>query len=356
MIALVHGAGEFGAVERYVEAVFGALRERGVPAALFHPDLPALAPFSALGGDTVSVEAFPPELLWAPAPSAALALARRLRRLRPHVVHAVDVWPAAQLAGRLAGARVLVTHHTPELERRFSLAGRLWWRLGWMARPEVVYTSETDRRGDGRKLLRTHVVPLGIELDRFLAVDHRPADGPVVGNVARLSEQKGHRYLLEAVPLVLERHPSARFALVGDGELRGELEALAESLGVAGHVEFLGRRDDVPELLATFDVFALPSLFEGLCLAVIEAQAAGVPVVATPVGGIRETVVDGETGLLVPPRDAAALAAAIVRLLDGPEEAARLAASARTRVGRFSVERMVEATLSLYAGQSPNGS
>ncbi len=105
----------------------------------------------------------------------------------------------------------------------------------------------------------------------------------------------------------------------------------------------------MPELLAGFDVFAFPSRFEGLCLAVIEAQAAGVPVVATPVGGIRETVVDGETGLIVPVRDPAALAAAVCRLLEDRGLAARLAAEARRRVlERFSVEKMVERTIALY--------
>jgi glycosyltransferase involved in cell wall biosynthesis len=114
-------------------------------------------------------------------------------------------------------------------------------------------------------------------------------------------------------------------------------------------VRFLGARDDVPELLASFDVFAFPSLFEGLCLAVIEAQAAGVPVVATPVGGIRETVVDRETGLLVPTGDPPALAAAIRRLLEDRPAAEAMAAEARRRIcERFSIERMLEETLRLY--------
>ena len=139
--------------------------------------------------------------------------------------------------------------------------------------------------------------------------------------------------------------PEAEFVVAGDGELRDELEQLAEGT----RVRFLGMRDDVPELLASFDVFAFPSLFEGLCLAVIEAQAAGIPVVATPVGGIRETVVDGETGLLVPTEDPPALAAAIRRLLEDRPAAEAMAAEARRRVReRFSIERMVDATLALY--------
>jgi glycosyltransferase involved in cell wall biosynthesis len=344
VIALVHGADAYGAVEEYAAAIARALRAREREAVLLHPDVEALEPFAALAGGSVRVERFPAEVLGEPSLRLARKLAGRLRGLHADVVHVVDAWAVAQVAARLAGARLLVTHHTPELRRRFGPAGRLWWRLGWLVRPEVVYTSETDRSRDGRRLLRTHVVPLAVDLDRLLAVTPSPHAGAVVGNVARLVEQKGHRDLLAA----LARVPDARLVLVGEGPLRPELERLAASLGIGERVEFLGHRDDVPELLAGFDVFAFPSLFEGLCLAVIEAQAAGVPVVATPVGGIRETVIDGQTGLLVPPHDPAALAAGIARLLADPEEARRLARAARAQSARFSLERMVEATLALY--------
>ena len=336
MIALLHGLRAFGAVERYVAALAGALGERAV---LVHLDDPALAPFGEVGVRTIAIDP-------APAPVLALRLARLLRRLRPSVVHVTEVWPPALLAARLARVRrLLVTHHTPELPRRDNLRGRLWWRAGWATRPAVIYTSEADRAADRRT--PSHVVPLGIDLDRFAS--GRPAlrDGRLIGNVARLAPQKGHRYLLEAAPAVLERHPDVRFVIVGDGELRAELERQAAPLG--DRVLFTGARGDVPDLLASFEVFAFPSLYEGLCLAVIEAQAAGVPVVATPVGGIRETVVDGETGFLCPPRDPGALAARIGFCLDHAEEARRVAASAREQVrARFSEERMLAETLRLY--------
>ena len=314
MIALLHGAPAYGAVERYVEQIAAAL---GDDAVLVQPHLQ--------GFDEESVR----------------ELTRILRRLRPRVAHVMDVWPQALVAARLARVpRVLVTHHTPELPRRDNLAGRAWQRLGWLARPEVIYTSEADRARDGRR--PSHVIALGIDLERFDGA--RPAlvnDAPLVGNVARLAPQKDHRTLIEAARLV----PEAEFVVAGDGELRDELERMAEG----ARMRFLGMRDDVPELLASFDVFAFPSLFEGLCLAVIEAQAAGVPVVATPVGGIRETVVDGETGLLVPTEDPPALAAAIRRLLEDRPAAEAMAAEARRRVReRFSIERMVDATLALY--------
>ena len=328
MIVLLHNAPAYGAVERYVEAIARGVREEAV---LVHPGIRELRRLPVR-----SVELANPPLT---------TLVRLLRELQPRLVHVTDVWPQALVGARLARVpRVLVTHHTPELPRRDNLAGRVWQRLGWLARPEVIYTSEADRQRDGRR--PSHVIALGIDLDRFEgAPPALRSDRPLVGNVARLAPQKDHRTLIEAARLV----PEADFVVAGDGELREELERQAEG----SNVRFLGARDDVPQLLASFDVFAFPSLFEGLCLAVIEAQAAGVPVVATPVGGIRETVVDGETGLLVPTRDPAALAATIRRQLEDRPAAEAMAAEAKRRVReRFSVERMVEETLRLY-GTSP---
>jgi glycosyltransferase involved in cell wall biosynthesis len=333
VIALVHGHLAFGAVERYVEAIARAL---GDDALLVHADHPSVAPFAELG---VARRTYPPELL-----GSGLALMRRLAELvrGARIVHVTDVLPPAHVAARLTGRRLVVTHHTPELPRRDSLGGRAWWRLGWAVRPLVIYTSQTDRERDGRRPSR--VVPLGIDVQRF-GSGKRVLDGTVVGNVARLAEQKGHRTLLEAAALVRARRPDVRFAIAGDGELREELEKRADEIG---DVALLGNRSDVPDLLASFAVFAYPSRFEGLCLAVLEAQAAGVPVVATPVGGIRETVVDGETGFLVPVGNAEALAERIVHVLEHPEEARRVAAEARRRVQEFSEERMVAETLAIY--------
>jgi len=338
VIVLVHGVRAWGAVERYVSSIARALGERAV---LVYPDDPALAPFEQLGVSTVR---FPSDLLGS-APRLTRRLRRLLRGLRPEVVHATELFPPALVAARLAGVRrLLVTHHTPELPRRDNVAGRIWLRLGWAMRPTVIYTSETDRMRDGRR--PSHVIPLGIDLERFTS-SRRVLDGTVVGNVGRLAEQKGQRTLLAAVPKVLERHPEVRFAIAGEGELRAELERLAEPFG--DHIVFLGEVSEIPDLLASFAVFAFPSQYEGFGLAVIEAQAAGVPVVATPVGAIRETVVDGETGYVVPVGDAAALAERIVHVLDHPDEARRVAAEAQRRVrDRYSEQRMVAETLALY--------
>jgi len=310
VIALLHAARAQGAVERYVEQIS-----------------------AALGGEGVLVEA--------DGEASVRELVGILRRLRPRIAHVMDVWPQAVVAARLARVpRGLVTHHTPELPRRDNLAGRAWQRLGWLARPEVIYTSEADRADDSRK--PSHVIPLGIDVERFSgATPALEAERPFVGSVGRLAEQKGFDTLLEAAALV----PEAEFVVVGDGGLRTALERTAGE-----NVRLVGRRDDVPELLASFEVYAQPSRFEGLCVAVLEAQAAGVPVIATPVGGMRDTVVHEETGLVVPREDAPALAAAIRRLLDDRPFARRLGDEGRRRVReRYTTRRMIEATLALYA-------
>jgi glycosyltransferase involved in cell wall biosynthesis len=323
VIALLHGAPAYGAVERYVAAIATAL---GDDCVLIHPGVGEL---DELGVRTLVVRE-----------PTVLRLARALRSCRPRVAHVSDVWPQALVASRLARVpRRLVTHHTPELPRQDNPAGRLWQRLGWATHPEVIYTSEADQRDDGRE--PSHVVPLGIDADRYTNANPAlAADWPIVGTVGRLAPQKGHATFLEAAKLV----PEAQFVVVGDGELRGRLDRLAGE-----NVHLTGARDDVPALLASFDVYAQPSSFEGLCVAVLEAQAAGVPVVATPVGGMRETVVDGETGLVVPVGDSQALASAIRRLLDDNELATRLAAEARRRVqANYTERRMVDETLALY--------
>jgi glycosyltransferase involved in cell wall biosynthesis len=176
-----------------------------------------------------------------------------------------------------------------------------------------------------------------------------PTDVPLVGSVGRFRPQKGYADLLVAMKQVKENAPTARLLLVGDAELQADLEAKAMSLGLDEVVTFAGVRTDVPEILTALDVFVLASLWEGMPNAILEAMAAGLPVVATAVGGTPEVVVDGVTGLLVPPRDPTALAQAITRLLDDPDLRQRMGRAGRERVlQHFSVEQMVKRTQTLY--------
>jgi glycosyltransferase involved in cell wall biosynthesis len=180
-----------------------------------------------------------------------------------------------------------------------------------------------------------------------------PADASIVGVVARLEPEKGHPTLLEAWPAVLRQVPGARLLIVGEGSQRELLEVQAASLGlldsVAPAVLFTGRRDDVPAVTAALDVAVLPSYREAQGLSILEAMALSRPVVASAVGGIPEMIDDGRTGLLVPPKDAAALAAAITRLLRDPAEATRIGRAGHDLVHeRYCVEQMVRAVETIY--------
>jgi glycosyltransferase involved in cell wall biosynthesis len=172
-----------------------------------------------------------------------------------------------------------------------------------------------------------------------------PIDRPIVLTPARLCLQKGHSYLLQAAALV----PEALFVIAGDGPERANLEAQAAEHGLSSRVRFLGYRQDIPDLLACCNLFVLPSLFEGFPLSILEAMAAGKPVIASAIGGNDEVITHGENGLLVPPADPAALAGAIRTVLLDPTLARRLAEDGRARVQQeFSVEAMVDGVTRVY--------
>ncbi len=191
------------------------------------------------------------------------------------------------------------------------------------------------------------VIHNGIDLEPF-ARDPRPRPGRIVF-VGRLRSPKRVDLALEALRRLRTAVPEATLDVAGDGPLRGELEQLASRLGVADRVRFLGSRSDLPGLLLDAQCLVLASDYEGCPLSVLEAMAAGVPVVATSVGGISELVVDGETGTLTPPGDAERLATALREVLSPPGRARLLGESGRARARRlFSRERMVADTCALY--------
>jgi glycosyltransferase involved in cell wall biosynthesis len=177
-----------------------------------------------------------------------------------------------------------------------------------------------------------------------------PSGARVVLTIGRFTEQKNHKCLLDAVPSVLARVPSTYFMWAGTGPLEDELRRLVLERGLENNVRFLGRRTDVPDLMQAADLFVLPSKFEGLPLVVLEAMAAGLPVVGTDVCGTGEAVRDGVTGRLVAPEDAAALSAAISAVLLDSRQASRMGAAARYIFHReFTVARMVTETEAIYA-------
>lgn len=174
-------------------------------------------------------------------------------------------------------------------------------------------------------------------------------DAMVIGNVAHMADHKGQIYLVRAAAIVKKRYPGARFLIVGDGELRSELESATSDLGLNETVIFTGFRKDVPSFLASFDIFAFPSHLEGLGTSILDAMAFAKPVVSTTAGGIPEVVSDGVNGLLVPPKDPEAFAEALIKMIENRELRERFGKAGRDIVeGRFSIDRLLEGTLDFY--------
>ncbi|MCI0439081.1 MAG: glycosyltransferase, partial [Chloroflexi bacterium] len=174
-------------------------------------------------------------------------------------------------------------------------------------------------------------------------------DDVVVGTVGRISAEKGHRSLLEAWHSLIQKRPACRLLLVGDGPERSALERYVAERGLTSTVHFLGTRNDVPEVLRSLDLFVLPSLEDSHPVALLEAMAAGLPVVATRVGGIPEILGDGQYGTLAAPNDPDSLEAAIIKNMDDREFSARMGAAARQRAEHaFDIEVMVDSVIKVY--------
>lgn len=175
------------------------------------------------------------------------------------------------------------------------------------------------------------------------------AGNQIVGVVGNLYPVKGHQYLIAAIPAILAKCPKTTFVFAGRGQLEAELKAQAHQLGVDGHVRFLGLRQDIPRILALLDVFVLPSLSEGLSMAILEAMVAGKPVVATDVGGNPELVEDGATGYLVPSQNSQALADRVIALLMEQGRSLQFGKAGQLHArGQFSLQTMVQNYQTLY--------
>jgi glycosyltransferase involved in cell wall biosynthesis len=294
--------------------------------------------------------------------SAAWRLARLLKRLRPAVVHAHDAHGVAMASlalslGGSAQSPVLVASRRVDFHLRKNSFSR------WKHRQVdcFICASEAIRQmlvADGVPSERTTTVHEGIDIEHVRAappvnvheVFWLPHNAPVVGNIAALVPHKGQRHLIEAAHLVVQRMPDVRFLILGEGELREMLERQVREYRLEKHVFLPGFRTDVLGCLKSFDLFAMSSVTEGLGTALLDAMACGKAIVATRTGGIPEVVDDGVTGRLVAPRDHAAMAQAILQLLEEDAVRQRMGDAGRARVeARFTVERMVAGTAAVYA-------
>jgi glycosyltransferase involved in cell wall biosynthesis len=297
---------------------------------------------------------------WTPGWRGVAALRRALRAGGFDVVHS----HASRAHGAVALAGVGLLHKPPHVVSRrtaFAIgrgpAGAWKYRRGADAYAAISQHVARALVDAGVVPERVRVVPSGVDLERLARRRDRAAvrrelgvgdDVRVVGTVAALTAEKDVGGFVQAAVSVRARVRETRFVVVGDGPLRASLAAQARALGVEGDVVFTGFRDDALDLLHAFDVFVLSSYAEGLGTSIMDAHALGVPVVATRTGGIPELVEDGVTGLVVAPREPAALAGAIVRFLGDAGLRAACAREGKARSARYDYRAMVYKTLDLY--------
>jgi glycosyltransferase involved in cell wall biosynthesis len=293
-----------------------------------------------------------------------LTIREFIREHRVDVVHAHGYKANcyAIYGSALTNARRFATCH-PWTETDYSLKARLYTRLdkAWLGKMDGIAAVSNEVK---EKLLQRlpenscPVIPNGIQLERFhrakkdlqvlQSMGVKPGDF-VIGTVGRLVPEKGFHNLISAMKPVVLRHPNARLFFVGDGPLHDVLCQQVSESDLQENVRFLGVRKDIPELLACFDLFVMSSVSEGLPMALLEAMAAGIPIVSTGVGEIPKVIHHGVSGMLVPPDGAAALSQAIRLLLEDRKLASNLAYAAAARVaGFYSSEKMAEQYLKLY--------
>lgn len=296
-------------------------------------------------------------------PMAILRLAQLLRREKVSILHAhfFDPTFVGLIAARMAGSSFVFTRHHSDHNIRI---GKKWHTKidAWCGShaDHVIAVSEAtrrimiDREGVPGGLITTvynGMNPLGEPAAESVARARQElglGEEPVLLMLARLHEEKGHRFLFEALPEIESRVGPVTVLLGGEGPHRRELEAMARSRGIKSKVRFLGRRSDVAELITLCSLLVLPSLAESFGFVLVEAMSLGKTVVATTTGGIPEVVDHEKTGLLVPPADSKQLAGAICKVLQSPEWAQALGEEGRKRAARFSFDQMIRGYEAVY--------
>jgi glycosyltransferase involved in cell wall biosynthesis len=300
-------------------------------------------------------------------PGVMWRLRRVLRDLKPDVVHThlihADLLGLA--AARLAGVKTVLTGRHNDDEFRYHRVVRALNKTLWRGFTGGIAISEAIKNFtiniEGAPPPKVRVVAYGFEyvtpepgelaaaqswLRSYLGV---PEDALLMGIACRLVDQKGVTYALQGFKQVTEDFPQARLVIAGEGELRAVLEAEATALGIAGRTHFLGWQSNVPHVLAGVDIFLMPSLWEGFGLVLLEAMSKRLPVIASAVSAIPEIVVHGESGILVPPKDATALAEAMRLLLPDRSLRAYMGLNGEDRLDRlFSAGRMADETIVVY--------
>jgi glycosyltransferase involved in cell wall biosynthesis len=364
VLAELAGSAAYGGGERYLELLFDRLDRTRYRALLICPEPgPFVGRMQKRGVETHLVHLAPlfnPFALWR---LTRLLVRERVTILQTHGARANFY---GRIAGRLAGVPVIIsTVHNSLKDYEVCFHTRWFYimalRLTLPLVHRIICVSESNRRDlideCPAAAARIQTVYNGIDPVAFPSQPSRKnvreelgiVSGPVLVMIARLTEAKGHRFLLQALPHLMGEWPQLRCVFVGDGELRDHLHRLAVELAVEQSCRFLGVREDIADILAAADVVVLPSLSEGFPFVLLEALAMGCSVVASRVNGIPELVEDHKTGVLVPARDPHALARAIREVLSDPVAASEMGTAGRAVVQtRFTVDHMVANTTAIF--------
>jgi len=339
-----------------VELLVRGLAQRGHRVTLVTPRGSRLA--ERLAGAPIEIVADSPRHEWDF--RAGLRLRRIVRERNADLIHAHSALSHALVAWLSWGgpkARPIA------VSRRVDFPISNWFSRLKYRHPDCWYLAISTAVRDvlirgGVAADRIFLAPSGVDPAKFTYQTDRPAarralgvaaDEFLVCNIGALTDHKDHATLIRAAQSAIAQAPQLRFVVLGEGELRPALEAQIAQGGLGDRFRLLGFRSDVEACLAASDLFVLSSHMEGLCTSLLDAMLLGLPIVATRAGGVRDIVVEGETGLLAEPRQSAALADAIVRMMRDGELRARLAAAGRHRVReRFTIERTLELTLAAY--------
>lgn len=346
-----------GGAERMLASLAAALQAAGCPGIALLPADKEGWLSRELRAAGVPVEYF--RLERPVSPACARWLAEALRRHRITLAHSHDFTMAVYgaWATRRASVRHIITLHggryyAERLRRRVALRAAASWSAALVTVSRAL--ADHARRDLWLPSARIRVIPNGVRATPVAASTLRDELGLAPGDrivlsVGNLYPVKGHDVLLAAFALLMERHPRAHLAIAGRGELEEALTHRAAALGCSDRLHLLGLRADVPNLLAGADVFVLPSLSEGLPMALLEAMHAGCPIVATNVGDVAVALADGDAGVLVEPGNVAALAAALDRVLASPVDARAMGRRAGQRAAaEYSLAQMVGRYAELY--------
>ena len=350
-----------GGLERVIITLCNALDPERI-----EPSVLCLRGQGELAGELISRGIPVLEIEHTPGEADYLAFRKVARVLREQAIdvihtHNTQAFLDGALGGLLAGTRTIVhTDHArlfPD-KLRYMVAEHIMSHFVHRVVGVSEHTTSNLRRYERIPPRKLTTIPNGVDGDRYdVRVDVRAkrrelglgSSGPVIGIAARFMEQKGIIYMLQALTTLRRSFPDISLVLAGEGPLEAELRTAARELGVDEHVHFVGMRQDMPELLKVFDMVALPSIWEGLPMILLEAFASGCPVVASDVGGVPAAITHNESGLLIPPREPDRLADAIATVLSDAAVRARLIAGGRkTFEERYSARAMARQYEALY--------